>query len=252
MRGAKRDSCRGEHDAASFANPHVQQVLRRARPVELHAPGRIALIDTNPNTADPAAQAVFDDFSDALTAYARSSSSSVPDMVRFACNKQVEAARDDSDEPKGFDAAVIAVSLPADASSAHHVDMLERAWRACTLEQHARVYAIAMSDAYAPDAARDALLDLEAYCDRGYAIWCGGIALGAGNLIVRTRTSPRMGTLRRTRSQAIDRLIAAVRLGTNVDQALELAGGSGDPSTPDILTVSCPLPRFLYRHIAKA
>ena len=243
MRETKDGFDRGEQSAPGTA-PKARDTSRRARPVELRAPGRIALIDASPEARRPTAGAVLDDFADALAAYARSSSSAVPDMVRIAA--------DSGDRPSAFDAVVIACSLAPDAPLALQSTACERALLRCALEPHVRAYAVAISDAYEPEPACDALLAFEGICDASGIIWCGGVAIGAGSLIARTRKSPRMGTLRRARSQAIDRLIAAVRLGTNVDQALELAGGAGNPASPDILTVPCPLPRFLYRHIAKA
>lgn len=81
------------------------------------------------------------------------------------------------------------------------------------LEPGARVTALCASDDGDGAGARGALLDLAARCRSARLAWHGGVAFGGGGALPRLMGSPRLGAYRRPLSQAVDRLIAAIRSG---------------------------------------
>ncbi len=73
----------------------------------------------------------------------------------------------------------------------------------------------------------------------------GGIAVGGGLRVSASVRSPRMGRMRRRRSEAIDMLIAAIRSSCSVNTL-------PNQNSSDLFIASCPVPRFLYAPICKA
>lgn len=230
-------------EPAGRAAPEDPAARPAGRPVELRAPARVGLLNASSRGEASATRALLDDFEDALRAYARASGSEAPALAQLSCSS-----------PHGtfaqVDALVIGYPLHAGAQPAPLVGTLERLARTRALAPGTRVYAVVNLGAFEPEQAIASLDALRTFCAASATAWCGAIVIGGGRLICPTKNSPRMGTARRARSQATDRLIAAVRLGTNIDQALELAGGEADPALPDIVLARCPLPRPLYRAAA--
>ena len=57
-------------------------------------------------------------------------------------------------------------------------------------------------------------------------LWCGGVVVCAGSGIAALRHPPRMGLLRRPFSEAMDKLVGAVRMGCSIEHAQRLGGGN--------------------------
>ncbi|WP_085830043.1 hypothetical protein [Collinsella vaginalis] len=94
-------------------------------------------------------------------------------------------------------------------------------------ERGTRVYAIGTTDEGKPSDLIPALTELHKWCHDVGAIWCGGVTVTGGDLILLAAHAPRMGCLRRNCSEAIDRLIGAVRGGYNVLEAALVYGAPG-------------------------
>lgn len=106
------------------------------------------------------------------------------------------------------------------------------------------LYAIACADEHGFVKARAALESLGSACREAGVPWGGGIAVGGGLLVSASARGPRMGRLRRRRSEAIDMLIAAMRSSCGVS-ALPRQNSS------DLIIAPCPVPRFLYAPICE-
>ncbi len=106
------------------------------------------------------------------------------------------------------------------------------------------LYAIACADEHGFIKARAALESLGSACREAGVPWGGGIAVGGGLLVSASAHGPRMGCLRRRRSEAIDMLIAAIRSSCGVS-ALPRQNSS------DLIIAPCPVPRFLYAPICE-
>lgn len=113
---------------------------------------------------------------------------------------------------------------------------------------HARtplLYAIACADEHGFIQARMALEHLSSACRAEDVPWGGGIAVGGGLLVSASVRSPRMGRMRRRRSEAIDMLIAAIRSSCGVSTL-------PNQNSSDLIIAPCPVPRFLYAPTCKA
>ncbi len=101
------------------------------------------------------------------------------------------------------------------------------------------LYACAIAAGSSAQPAVDALVELETSCRKLKLPWGGGVALCGGALIAPCAEGPRMGRMRRARSEAVDLLIAAIRSGCPVS---DLMGGPAS----GILVARCPVPAPLY------
>lgn len=101
------------------------------------------------------------------------------------------------------------------------------------------LYACAIAAGRSAQPAVDALVALEASCRQLKLPWGGGVALCGGALIAPCAEGPRMGRMRRARSEAVDLLIAAIRSGCPVSDLM------GRPAS-GILVARCPVPAPLY------
>ena len=101
------------------------------------------------------------------------------------------------------------------------------------------LYALAITGGSHAEPAARALDLLGRICIARNVPWAGGVAMGEGELIAPCSRSPRMGRIRRARSERIDLLIAAIRSSCRVH---DLIGG---PDT-GILEVPRSIPPFLY------
>lgn len=82
--------------------------------------------------------------------------------------------------------------------------------------------------------------------------WCGGVAICAGSGIAVLRRSPRMGLLRRPFSEAIDKLVGAVRMGCSIEHAQLLGGGdAGSVDADGMVRVEPALPAPIWHAIIK-
>lgn len=82
-----------------------------------------------------------------------------------------------------------------------------------------RLYALACSVPSDTASAREQLNRIAQACEASPCTWSGGLALGGAPAIATQARAPRMGVLRRARSEAIDQLIMAIRCGRFLDTA---------------------------------
>lgn len=82
--------------------------------------------------------------------------------------------------------------------------------------------------------------------------WCGGVVICAGSGIAALRHSPRMGLLRRPFSEAMDKLVGAVRMGCSIEHAQLLGGGDADSVDVDgMVRVKPAVPAPIWHAIIK-
>ena len=83
-------------------------------------------------------------------------------------------------------------------------------------------------------------------------MWCGGIVVCTGTGIAALRHSPRMGLLRRPFSEAMDKLVGAVRMGCSIEHAQLLGGGNAESVDADGMVRAKPaLPTPIWHAIMK-
>lgn len=103
----------------------------------------------------------------------------------------------------------------------------------------ARLYAIAVTDAYDAGCVYPSLDALAELCPSLGMDWSGALAVGGGDVVMSQAGTARMGRKRRARSEGTDIVIAAIRSG------LCVAAFSRDGL--NVVEAKCPLPRFVYR-----
>lgn len=158
------------------------------------------------------------DLQDAIAAYVRLSGAALP--------RPVDLEADDADAT--VDGIVLAVDDAFDDEAMIAVEqILDRFGGTGT-----RVYAVIRAAQEGAEQARGAAVRLHKACERQGQLWCGGVVVCAGSGIAALRHSPRMGLLRRPFSEAMDKLVGAVRMGCSVEHA-QLLGGSNAGSVDD-------------------
>ena len=108
--------------------------------------------------------------------------------------------------------------LYVDALPSGLVDLLVQ-WRG-SVAPGTRVYALANMGFFEPEQILPTFSVIESFCAAAGAHWMGGVAVGGGGMTLPTAGTPRMGMLRRPVSEALDRLIAAIRSGTAAGEDL--------------------------------
>lgn len=106
----------------------------------------------------------------------------------------------------------------------------------------ARLYAIAVTDAYDAGCVYPSLDALAELCPSIDMAWSGALAVGGGDVVMSQAGTARMGRKRRARSEGTDIVIAAIRSG------LCVAAFSRDGL--NVVEAKCPLPRFVYRRMS--
>lgn len=143
------------------------------------------------------------------------------------------------------DVLVIGCALDGDGLR-RAADELGRLAGARSICSGCRVFALGTCAAHDASGA-DGLQRLADACGELSLTWCGGLVAAGSLTIPGSAGKPRMGRARRTRSEAIDQLIAAVRAGLSIWEAAELFGWGGDAARCGVIVSRCPLPRALYR-----
>ena len=192
----------------------------------------VALVDADGDAG--AAHLLLDDFADALCVYARMGGAEPP---------TVTWAGDGTREGDAPDCAVIAFRIREGAPTSQPTDALDMVGTPDGMP----LYLLCCTDDF--DAA-DALPSVTAYakgCEAAGFICRGGVIVGGGVLVPHTAKSPRMGTLRRWRSEATDALIAAVRLQCSVDEAAAITRDTTRRREQGFILARCPIPRWAYR-----
>lgn len=224
---------------------------------------RSARRSTQRDETSPAAL-LLNDAADALVAYARmaareagSGKTTLPELMRTSIWPGYEAEATDGRDGVGTrpltqpcDALACAIDASAEGQRSH--DLEEALAAACMLAAgSARVYAIVA--ARDPDGS-DAMQTLQraaAACAHDSLLWSGGLVVTDAELIPRLMRVPRLGAWRRPVSEAIDRLVAAVRLNCSLSAVDSLLEGhaANDASGGSLIASPNRLWRSIARHI---
>lgn len=177
------------------------------------------------------------DLHDAIAAYAQLSGTVLPRPVDL-----------EADDAGAVDGMVLAVDDAFDDEAMIAVEqILDRFGGTGT-----RVYAVIRAAQEGAEQARGAAVRLHKACERQGQLWCGGVVICAGSGIAALRHSPRMGLLRRPFSEAMDKLVGAVRMGCSIEHAQLLGGGNaGSVDADGMVRVEPALPAPIWRTIIK-
>lgn len=177
------------------------------------------------------------DLQDAIAAYARLSGTALPHPVDL-----------EADDAGAVDGMVLAVDDAFDDGAMTAVEqILDR-----LKNTDARVYVVVQALPKNTKQADEALDRLYRACLLRNLAWCGGVVICAGSGIATLRHSPRMGLLRRPFSEAMDKLVGAVRMGCSVEHAQLLGGGNaGSVDADGMVRVEPAVPAPIWRAIIK-
>lgn len=177
------------------------------------------------------------DLQDAIAAYARLSGTALPHPVNLK-----------ADGVGAVDGMVLAVDDAFDDEAMIAVEqILDRLGNAET-----RVYVVIQAASKNNKQADEVLDHLYRACILRDLAWCGGVVVYAGSGIAALRHSPRMGLLRRPFSEAMDKLVGAVRTGCSIEHAQLLGGGNaGGVDADGMVRVKPALPAPIWHVIMK-
>lgn len=177
------------------------------------------------------------DLQDAIAAYAQLSGTALPRPVDLGV-----------DDAGAVDGIVLAVDDALDDEAMIAVEqMLDRFGGTGT-----RVYAVIRAAQEGAEQARGAAVRLHKACERQGQLWCGGVVICAGSGIAALRRSPRMGLLRRPFSEAMDKLVGAIRMGCSVEHAQKLGGAAtGGADTDGMVRAEPALPTPIWHAVMR-
>lgn len=177
------------------------------------------------------------DLQDAIAAYAQLSGTALPRPIDL-----------EADDAGAVDGMVLAIEDAADNDTSTAIEQaLERFGGTGT-----RVYAVIQAAQEGAEQTRGTAVRLHKACERHDQLWCGGVAICAGSGIAALRHSPRMGLLRRPFSEAMDKLVGAVRMGCSIEHAQLLGGGNaGSVDADGMVRVKPALPAPIWHAIMK-
>lgn len=209
-------------------------------------PRTIALFDASPQagTGPTPAGALLADLADALPAYDRISARALGDEGGQP-PRMIWLEEEGELPPAGADALVIGCALDGDGAR-RAADELGRLAKGRSVDAGCLVFALATCTAHGA-AGTDGLRRLSDACGELALAWCGGLVAAGSLTIPGSAGKPRMGRARRSRSEAVDQLIGAVRAGLPVMEAARLFGWDGEAARRGLIVSRCPLPRALYR-----
>ncbi len=189
-----------------------------------------------PNSAD--LEFLLWDLQDAIAAYARFSGTVLPHPVDLKADNVDGVA----------DGIVLAIEDVADDETLTAIEQaLERFGSTGT-----RVYAAIRAAQEGAEQARGTAVRLHKACEHHDQLWCGGVVICSGGGIAALRRSPRMGLLRRPFSEAMDKLVGAVRMGCSVEHAQRLGGGNAANVDTDGMVCAEPaVPAPIWRGVLK-
>ena len=142
------------------------------------------------------------DLQDAIAAYARLSDTVLPHPVDLK-----------ADDAGAVDGIVLAVDDAFDDEAMIAVEqILDRLGNTET-----RVYVVVQALSNNAKQTDEVLDRLYRACILRDLPWCDGVVICAGGGIAALRHSPRMGLLRRPFSEAMDKLVGAVRMGCSIE-----------------------------------
>ena len=175
------------------------------------------------------------DLQDAIAAYAQLSGTALPRPIDL-----------EADDAGVVDGIVLAIEDVADDETLTAIEQaLERFGGTGT-----RVYAAIRAAQEGAEQARGTAVRLYKACERHDQLWCGGVVICAGGGIAALHHSPRMGLLRRPFSEAMDKLVGAVRIGCSIEHA-QLLGGGDAGSVDGMVRAKPAVPAPIWRTIIK-
>lgn len=177
------------------------------------------------------------DLQDAIAAYAQLSGTALPRPVDLKAN-----------DTGAVDGMVLAVDDAFDDEAMIAVEqILDRLGNTET-----RIYVVVQAASKNNKQADEVLDRLHRACILRDLPWCDGIVICAGSGIAALRHSPRMGVLRRPFSEAMDKLVGAVRMGCSIEHAQLLGGGNAGSVDADGMVRARPaVPAPIWRVIIK-
>ena len=177
------------------------------------------------------------DLQDAIAAYARLSDTVLPHPVDLK-----------ADDAGAVDGIVLAVDDAFDDEAMIAVEqILDRLGNTET-----RVYVVVQALSNNAKQTDEVLDRLYRACLLRDLPWCDGVVVCTGTGIAALRHSPRMGLLRRPFSEAMDKLVGAVRMGCSIEHAQLLGGGNADSVDADGMVRAKPvLPAPIWHAIIK-
>ena len=191
--------------------------------------------DSIPESAD--LEFLLWDLQDAVAVYAQLSGTALPRPVDLKTNGTGVV-----------DGMVLAVEdMPDDEAMADIEKALDRLGDAGT-----RVYIVVQATCERAEGARTFIERLRQACKLRRLTWCGGVIACTGSGIAALRHSPRMGLLRRPFSEAMDKLVGAVRMGCSVEHAQRLGGSDAGGIAADGTVCAKPaVPTPIWHAIIK-
>ena len=177
------------------------------------------------------------DLQDAIAAYAQLSGTELPRPIDL-----------EADDAGVVDGMVLAVDDAFDDEAMIAVEeILNRFGNTET-----RIYVVVQAASKNNKQADEVLDRLYRTCLLRDLPWCDGVVICAGSGIAALRHSPRMGLLRRPFSEAMDKLVGAVRMGCSVEHAQRLGGGNAESVDADGMVRAKPaLPAPIWHAIMK-
>ena len=214
--------------------------------------------NTGDSMGNNAADLLLSDFHDALIAYTRlsvceSEEPQYPSFVRAECTPtgSLRILEQPGHEEAGLDfTGCDTVVLAFEVASPSDCEPLGCALRAlansCALKPATSFYAIICDScsSMGDTAAREAVC----ICRQVDARWSGAVVVTDARLVPHLIRAPRLGMWRRPVSQAIDRLVAAVRMGCALGELDGLLGV--EPGRADTSNVLVASPHPLWRAVA--
>lgn len=209
----------------------METTARGDVPKTLHTIAYISI----PNSAD--LDFLLWDLQDAIAAYAQLSGTALPRPVDL-----------EADDAGAVDGMVLAVDDAFDDEAMTAVEQILNRLK----NTDARVYVVVQALAKNTKQADEALDRLYRACLLRDLAWCDGVVVCAGSGIAALRHSPRMGLLRRPFSEAMDKLVGAVRMGCSIEHAQLLGGGNANSVDADGMVRAKPaLPAPIWHAIIK-
>lgn len=177
------------------------------------------------------------DLQDAIAAYAQLSGTVLPRPVNLKAN-----------DAGAVDGMVLAVDDAFDDEAMIAVEqILDRLGNTET-----RIYVVVQALSKNNKQADEVLDRLHRACILRDLPWCDGVVICAGSGIAALHHSPRMGILRRPFSEAMDKLVGAVRMGCSIEHAQLLGGGNAGSVDADGMVRARPaVPAPIWRVIIK-
>lgn len=177
------------------------------------------------------------DLQDAIAAYAQLSGTALPRPIDL-----------EADDAGVVDGMVLAVDDAFDDEAMIAVEEILNRFE----NTETRIYVVVQAASKNNKQADEVLDRLYRACILRDLPWCDGVVICAGGGIAALRHSPRMGLLRRPFSEAMDKLVGAVRMGCSIEHAQLLGGGNAESVDADGMVRAKPaLPAPIWHAIMK-